>query len=106
MIFDFADGVAASRSKKKRKIHTPRLVKPPRIYGGVASNPEIDWVDVGLAAVSILPIGGRLFTLGGKLLRKTIQATKVTQKATKAVTKGIQTSGKTRHVVASNHFTN
>lgn len=88
-----------AHSKKKRKIRTPRLVKPPRIYGGIASSPKINWLDVGLTVVSLLPLGG-LVTLGGGLLRGTILAARVAKtarlaKSTKIITTGIQGSGKT-----------
>ncbi|XP_037034591.1 uncharacterized protein LOC119073310 isoform X2 [Bradysia coprophila] len=87
------DGTAqTSGSKKRRKIHKPRLVKPPRIYGGVSVNPRVNWVDVGLTVVTLLPLG-RLFAVGGRLLRGTFQAFRLA-KAASVVTKGIQASGR------------
>lgn len=89
------DNARDVRRKKKRKIHKPRPVKPPRIYGGVSSSPTIDWVDVGLTVLGFMPLG-RLVTIGGRLLRGTFQAARLA-KASQIATKGIQATGETLH---------
>jgi len=95
----FEDDTTRSAGKnKKRKLRKPRLNKPPRIYGGVNISPKIDWVDVGLTVLSMLPLG-RLVTLGGKIIGKAVKAAKVYKTAKTYANKTTSYTGKTLKII-------